>query len=216
MLASLIHPVIEPVSDVVSPNVYSAILASPDLRQQIIPEGLAGSPYEILTYDATLTLDDPGGREATFQRVQQVRFLQDGVSAMLDHLWGDGVLLTHYRNSAGTIGESFKDAGRRHLVINLPRRMARGETLTFEVERRAAVGFTARHEWLETTIDHPIRQLTRTIIFPKERPCQAAHLAVEGKIQTLTPAPLSDGRTLVRVQISQPHADTPYTIYWTW
>ena len=202
--------------DVVSPKIYCAILASPDLRDQIIPEGLAISPYEILDYAATLTLEDPDGREATFQRVQQVRFLQDGVSAILDHLWGDGVLLTHYRHSAGTIGESFKDGGRRHLVINLPRRMSRGETLTFEVERRAAVGFTARHEWLETTIDHPIRRLTRNIIFPKGRPCQAANLVVEGQIRTLTPVQLDDGRTMVSVQVPKPQADTPYTIHWTW
>src|SRR4051812_30048468 len=106
-----------PSIDVVSPKIYGLILDSEWLRSRLLPEGPLGSPYEILDYQATLVLADPEGHQATFHRTQHVRFLQDGVSALLDHFWGDGVLLTNYRNTAGPIGDSFKDAGRRHLVI---------------------------------------------------------------------------------------------------
>jgi hypothetical protein len=207
---------IPPILDVVSPKVYGLILDSEPLRSRLLPEGPIGSPYEILGYRAALVLDDPEGRRATFRRTQRVRFLQDGVAAILDHFWGDGVQLVAYRNTAGSIGDSFRDQGRRHLLIELERPMARGELLTFEVERTAMVGFTDDHEWLETTIDHPIHQLTREIIFPRERPCLSAELVVEGLAVQLEPIRLPNGRTLLRVHIPTPQADTPYTICWCW
>ena len=202
--------------DVVSPKVYGLILDSESLRSRLLPEGLIGSPYEILDYRATLVLNDPEGRQATFRRTQQVRFLQDGVAAILDHFWGDGVQLVDYRNTAGSISDSFKDAGRRHLVIDLEHSMGRGELLTFSVERTAMVGFTAADEWLETTIDHPIRRLTRTIIFPHDRPCRSARLVVGEQVLPLKVKRTRDGRGWLQVRIPNPKPDTPYTIHWSW
>ena len=211
-MLALSHPAI----DVVSPRIYGLILDSKALAARLLPDGLIGSPYEILDYRATLVLHDPEGRRATFRRTQRVRFLQDGVAAILDHFWGDGVQLANYRHTAGPIADSFKDRGRRHLVIDLERPMGGGETLSFEVERTAMVGFTAAEEWLETTIDHPIRRLTRTIIFPHERPCRSARLVVGERVLPLAVKQLRDGRTAVQVRIANPQADTPYTIHWSW
>src|SRR4051812_18049204 len=156
--------------DLVSPKVYGLILDSKQLRSRLLPGGPIGSPYEVLNYQASLVLADPEGRQATVRRIQQIRFLQDGVSAILDHYWGDGVLLADYQNTAGLIGDSFKDQGVRHLVIDLGRAMARGETLTFAVERTVTAGFTDDEEWLEATIDHPASHLGQRILFPIERP----------------------------------------------
>src|SRR4051812_17093033 len=96
---------------VVSARVQALILDTPRLREQLLPEGPLGSPYEVLDYRAVLVLEDRNGRKAVFHRTQRVRFLQDGVGAILDHFWGDGVLLADYAQTAGEIGESFKDAG---------------------------------------------------------------------------------------------------------
>ncbi len=201
---------------VVSPRIYGLILDSKRLARRLLPEGPLGSPYEILDYRARLVLVDPQGHRAVFRRTQHIRFLQDGVSAILDHLWGDGVTLTQYRNTAGPIGESFRDQGTRHLVLDLKRPMGRGETLAFDVERTAMFGFTAADEWLETTIDHPIEQLTREIIFPKERPCRRAELVVGGQVRPLALIRRPDGRSAVRIHIPHPQPDTPYTICWAW
>lgn len=205
-----------PVVDVVSPKIYAEILTSRRLGQRLLPEGLSGSPYEILDYQATLTLLDPMGRRATFRRTQGVRFLQNGVSAILDHFWGDGVPLTHYHHTAGQLAESFQDGGRRHLVIDLGRPMHRGETLSFDVERTALVSFTEGSEWLETTIDHPIHQLGQQIIFPVERPCQGAELVVSDFTLPLRALDIGDGRTMLRFSIPRPEADTPHLVRWRW
>jgi hypothetical protein len=208
--------VIPPAIDVVSPKIYDLILDSASLCSRLLPGGLIGSPYEILDYRATLVLPDPKGQRAIFQRTQQIRFLQDGVSALLDHFWGDGVILTDYQNTAGSIGDSFKDAGVRHLVIDLERAMGRGEMLTFDVERTAMVGFTTSEEWLETSFDHPIGNIVQRIIFPRERPCQRAELVIDDQILPITPSTMPDGRTLLEIRVPQPKADTPHTIRWHW
>src|SRR5688572_13240758 len=117
-----------PVIDVMSPNAYGHILASGSLSKKILPEGWRISPYEILAYHGTLTLTDREGGEAILRRSQQVRFLQEGVSAILDHFWGDGIPLSDYRHTGGQLVDSFKDGNRHHLAVELARPMHRGET----------------------------------------------------------------------------------------
>ena len=204
------------VTDVVSPKAYVDILARPQLGERVLPEGLRISPYEILDYQGTLTLVDPDGGRAVFQRTETIRFLQDGVSAILDHFWGDGVALTDYRNTAGRLAESFSDESRHHLAIALARSTHAGKTLSFEVERTALGSFIQANEWLETTIDHPIRQLGQRIIFPPNRPCQAAELVAGGQTMPLRPVPLDGGRTMLRYAIPNPRPDTPYLVRWRW
>jgi hypothetical protein len=182
----------------------------------LLPQGLISSPYEVLDYQSTLTLHDAAGTQATFHRVQRVWFLQEGVSAILDHAWGAGVLLTHYFNSAGTLADAFRDGPRRHLVIELKRPMARGETLAFDVQRTVIAGFTQDAESLETTIDHPVRRVGATVVFPMTRPCLAATLESEDEITPLPVRRRHDQRTQISIDVMQPRPHTPYTIRWRW
>lgn len=215
-MLSLTPPSVHLTTAVVSPRVYALIVDEPELLGRLLPEGLGGSPYEILEYDASLILVDPQGSEAVFRRTQQIRFLHEGVAAILDHLWGDGVQVTGYDHTAGPIRESFHDAGVRHLVIDLPRPMRRGETYTFSVERTTMAAFTQPEEWLETTIDHPIALFHQQIFFPKERPCQGAVLVIGDQTEQIKPVTLEDGRTLLEVTFTRPPADIPLIIRWCW
>src|SRR5665213_3087360 len=106
-----------PITPVVSDRAYALILSSPRLAKQLLPEGLLRSPYEILDYDVTLTLHDRRGVRATFERREEVAFLQDGVSGMLDPVWGKGVIATHYDTDAGMLEDSIRDGDRRHFVV---------------------------------------------------------------------------------------------------
>lgn len=191
-------------------------LATPGLRRRLRPEGPASTAYETLSYAAELILLDPAGHQALVRRTEQVRFLQAGVTAILDHYWGDGIPLTEYHHTAGTLAESFHEDDRRYLVIDLPRPMRRGETLTFEVERTALVGFTADEEWLETTIDRPIHHLDQRIVFPRKRPCQWAELHVAGCTIPLRPIVGADGRTRLHYTVPEPETATPYLVHWRW
>jgi hypothetical protein len=201
---------------IVSPNIYNLILASSRLTRLLLPEDTAMSPYEVLDYDATLTLDEPDGMRATFFRRQRLRFLQDGVAAILDHYWGDGVTIAGYRHTGGVLADSFRDEGRHHEVIELPYRMTRGETLSFDVTRLAMVGFTQVDEYVETNVDHPIHRLIRRVIFPTARPCRQA-TASDGRSQLALPIETGeDGRTMVELALESPRPNTPYRITWAW
>jgi len=195
---------------------YRLIASSPRLRQAIIPEGLQTSPYEVLDYDATLVLHDDRGAKATFQRKQRIRFTQDGVAAILDHAWGDGIILTNYWHSAGALSDTFKEQGHRHLVVDLKRAMGRGEILSFDVERQVMESFTRDHGTVETVIDHPIENLRRSVIFPKQRPVLEATLRVGDEAKSLPIVHLADGRTAVIINVAWPQAHVTYAVEWAW
>jgi hypothetical protein len=201
---------------VVSPQVYAQILDSKRLRKMLLPEGLLSSPYEVLDYNATLILHDGKGNRATLRRTQTIRFLQDQVSALLDHAWGDGVLVTGYRHSAGAISDSFKDQGVRHMVVDLKHPRSRGELLTFSVEREVREAFLSPDGWVETTIDHPVRHLRRRVIFPKERRAQWATLQAGASYVFVPIVTLDDGRTCVEFEVSAPQSDLAYRMRFSW
>ena len=201
---------------IVSARITALILDSPRLRRQLFPEGLTTSPYSVLDYHQTLILRDTTGTRAVFRRVQRIQFQHDGVGAILDHFWGDGVALASYKHTAGSITASFRDGGRRHLVITLPRPMRRGEVLEFTVERVALEAFLETEEWEETTIDHPIRQLSRRIVFPAGRACNAASLIIGNEAGPLHVFEGLDGHTELRLHIPQAQAHAPYTVHWRW
>lgn len=201
---------------VISPKIMAVIASSPRLKRRLFPQSLFLAPYRVLDYDATLVLRDKKGSVATFQRVEKVEFQQDGVRAILDHFWGDGVTVAEYRNTAGWLGDSLRDEGRRHLIIGLKQPASRGQVLTFQVERTAMTGFTQEHEWLETTLNHPAERLTRSVIFPKGRPCRAASLFYEDRVFPLRVKEISGGRTQVGVRITRPKHGMPYVVRWAW
>ncbi len=201
---------------ILSPRITALILDSPRLRRLLFPEGLIISPYTVLDYHQTLILRDKKGSRAVFRRVQRIQFQHDGVGAILDQYWGDGVALASYRNTAGPILASLRDRGVRHLVIRLPRPMHRGEELTFVVERTALEAFTGDEEWEETTIDHPIQQLSRRIVFPLGRPCDAARLTCGHEMAPLHVFGQPGGQTELRLHIPHAQAQAPYTIHWRW
>jgi hypothetical protein len=200
---------------IVSPKVYALILSSPRLKRLLLPEGFICSPYSVLDYDMTLILEDKKGSTAVFRRRQRIQFQQEGVGAILDHFWGDGIT-AEYSSSAGRIVDSFKDGSRRHLVIQLERPMGRGEILEFTVERRTMETFTQPVGWEETTIDHPIQRLSRTIRFPKTRPCQTARLEWQGQQAPLHVLQAPDGGTEIALRIPKARTDTAYIVRWTW
>lgn len=70
--------------------------------------------------------------------------------------------------------------------------------------------------WLTTIIDHPVRQLTYNVIFPKERLCRMAHLD-DGECHRIVPIVKgSNGHTLVHFHQTLPQAHGPYTLSWNW
>ncbi len=197
-------------------KLYWLIKSSPILRKALLPEDANKAPYEVLDYNTTLLLRDPYGIRATEIRRERVRFLQNGISAMLDHFWGDGAVAHSYEHTAGPIRDSFKVDEVRHVLVGLKKLPAKGEQLSFGIARSIVGGFTKKEEWVETVADHPVGRLTRNVVFPTERPCKKAVLRYGEDEFELPVVELSNGRTLVSFEAPTPEIDAKLTVYWEW
>src|SRR4051812_35710378 len=114
----------------IASNPYSIAATSPKLRQLLVPEDPFSRPHATISCDATLVLQDRRGSRSLFRRWQTVEFLQNGVSALLDRAWGEGVILTNYRHSAGLLVDAFKEDHVRNLVVGLKAPKGKGERLS--------------------------------------------------------------------------------------
>jgi hypothetical protein len=144
--------------------------------------------YEILRYQVTLALLDGVGNEAVLERRERVRFLQDNVITLYDHAWGDGQMFVGYRVSPGRVADRFRVGSRYRTLISLRETKNRGDLLSYRVRRRIVGGFTHDEEWLEVEVDHPTRDLSVAVTFPKERHCRSAWL-VEASTNGQRPIP---------------------------
>ena len=61
--------------------------------------------YDVLEYESTLELKDRGGKRATFQKREKVRYRQDNIIAYQNQAWGDGEVLLNYRCAHDLEGE---------------------------------------------------------------------------------------------------------------
>jgi hypothetical protein len=141
--------------------------------------------YEILDYDSTLTIKDAKGKRARLERREHIKLLQDNVVAIHDHAWGDGELFAAYRCRPGTAVDFYQDGSKWNVLISLRETKNRGDALDFRVEREIKDGLTQRSEWLETEVDHLMRRLCLSIIFPQARRCRRAVLVRRTTSQTL-------------------------------
>ena len=177
--------------------------------------------YEILDYDATLELLDPGGQEASLTRREVIRFLQDNVVAIHDHAWGDGQLFASYRCQPGVPVDFYKDGSKHNILISLRETKNKGDVVELRIERRIRGGFTDTEEWLETEIDHLMKGLQLSIVFPKTRPCRRATLSRRSRAEIISLsqnhlALLPDGRQKLTWCTRTPKLHDRYTIKWVW
>ena len=142
------------------------------LLRQWLDKRRYGGMYEILDYDITLELADPGGETAHFKKRQQVKFLQDNIIAFKDYAWGDGDIFAAYTCTPGVVADSYKEGDRYNILSSLRETKHTGDISDFYIERTARHGFTQVEESLQTEIRHQTKRLKVAVIFPKERKCQ--------------------------------------------
>ena len=177
--------------------------------------------YEILDYDATLELLNPKGEEAILTRREVIRFLQDNVVAIHDHAWGDGQIFAGYRCQPGVPVDFYEDGSKHNILISLRETKNAGNVLELWIERRIRDGFTDAEEWLETEVDHLMKKLRLSIIFPQTRPCRRATLSRRSRSEVVTLAQnhlalLPDGRQKLTWCTRTPKLHDRYTIKWVW
>jgi len=177
--------------------------------------------YEVLEHHTTLELQDPQGEVAVVERRQRVRFLQDNVEAISDHAWGDGELFAEYTCSPGAPVDCYRDGSRYTTLISLRQTMSRGDLFSFCIRRKILKGFLQPNECWETDIYQRTRNLSVTILFPKERRCQRATITQRNANKTVALDAerwrlMKDGRQKVTWEVSRPKLHERYALKWEW
>jgi hypothetical protein len=198
-------------------NLLDSLTLVEQLRDRLTYHGM----YEILDYDSTLTIKDPEGKHAHLERRERIKLLQDNVVAIHDHAWGDGELFAKYQCRPGTPVDFYQDGSKWNVLISLRETKNRGDEFDLRVEREIKDGLTRETEWLETEIDHLMRRLRLSIIFPKARRCRRAVLVRRTTSQTLPLGEehftfLGDGRQKLTWETQRPKLHDRYTIKWDW
>ena len=175
--------------------------------------------YEVLTYEATLELLDTEGREAVYVRKQHLRFLRDGVTAIDDYGWGNGIAFARHYAFPGRFVDRRIEGSRLRSTVELSRAYDAGEDLTFSVERLIKNGFASASEWwLEAEIYHPVRRVSLSVLLPASRQVKTATLVqpgIPGSI-AVVPKQLPDGRQTVIYINRRPVQGARYTLLWDW
>ena len=202
-------------------KILTNLLDARDALNRLRDEFRYHGMYQVLDYDASLEICDSKGRKAILTRREVIRLLQDNVVAVHDHAWGDGELFARYRCQPGVPVDFYEDGSKHNVLISLRETKDRGDTVKLWIERVIKDGFLEAHEWFETEIDHLMRNLRMSVVFPKSRPCRRATLTRRstGKTILLSQshfALLPDGRQRLTWDTKRPKLHDLYTIKWTW
>lgn len=198
----------------------TVILRAWHLLQDIRAEQAVGL-YEVLDFEHTLELRDPGGREAVFHKRETVRLLQDHVAAYLDQAWGRGEIFADYRCSPGTPVDRYRCGHKTCILISLREVRRRGDVLRVRIDRTVHDGFDLSTGWYETVVRHRTHRFQLAVIFPAQRPPQRVDLLQINQSRTLPLGRgnievLPDGRHRVFWETNQPKLFEAYTLRWTW
>ncbi len=177
--------------------------------------------YEVLRYDIRLELLDAKGEQAVLEREEEIRFLQDGVVAIYDQVWGAGEQFADYQVEPGVVADRFRLGSRQVTLVSLRQIKNRGETLRLRVRRRISRGWTAEGEWFETAINHRTRSLRLTVTFPAECPPKEACVVEETtgssrKLDRRHWRTDEQGRTVLAWRKRAPALGERYLLRWRW
>ena len=177
--------------------------------------------YDVLEYESTLELKDRGGKRATFNKREKVRYLQDNIIAYQDQSWGDGEILVDYRCTPGTPVDQYRSGFKTYILISRREVRNRGDVDEFNIERNISRGFLRKMEQWETHITHHTKHLKIKVIFPKSRPPQSTTLIEANcrrshNLGKSDQARLPDGRWLITWETRQPRLYENYVLQWDW
>ena len=177
--------------------------------------------YAVTEYESTLELLDVNGREAIFQKRQQVRYLQDHIIAYQDQAWGDGRILQNYRCVPGYPVDRYQLGHKTLILISLREVKQRGDVDEFNIQWGIQNGFRKSQESWETEINHRTKHLRMQVIFPKDRP-PLRRVCIEASSQIVHPISgefqqrLPDGRSQMIFEIDRPRLNERYILKWDW
>ncbi len=177
--------------------------------------------YEVLENNQVLELLDKSGKRATYKKRKVVRYLQDNIIAYPDYGWGDGKFMQNYKASPGIPVDRYKLGYKTFTLLSLREAKNKDDIDEFHIQWDILDGFLKPDGFWETDISNRTKQISVTIIFPKDRPPLKTSLleANTNKAQNLSEdckKKLPDGRWQVVWAKANPRLFEHYILRWDW
>jgi len=177
--------------------------------------------YEVLNYEMFLEMHDTKGKNATYRKQQEVKYLQNNVIAYHDQAWGDGKILQGFRCSPGKDVDRYRWGHKTLILISLRRIRNRGDEDHLHIKWNMKNTFTRKTEEWTTSVSHRTRKININVIFPKKRPpLRMTMIEVNRQKDTDLGKDhlkhLPDGRWQVTWEKEKPHLYEDYTFRWEW
>lgn len=177
--------------------------------------------YEVLDYESRLEILDTKGKKAVLHKRQRVRFRQDNIIAFQDQASGEGDIFADYKCSPGVAVDRYRDGHRHRILISLRETRNRGDVEEFRIERTIKDGFSKDNEYFQTEINHETRNVSISVIFPRNRPPRRVTLVEQNATRTTALGPenehqLPDGRVQVTWRAEKPRLFEAYILRWEW
>ena len=177
--------------------------------------------YKVLDYEVFLRIRDKNGKKATIQKREVVEYLQDGVVAILDQAWGDGIILVNYRTSPGREVDRYQRGHKTNIVISLRKPINKSDIDEHIFEWEMQNGFRKKHGIWSTDISHKTNKVKVTITFPKSRPPYKARI-IESNLNRRTDLDLGKMQQLptgswqLTWEKKSPRLYESYILDWDW
>lgn len=177
--------------------------------------------YKVLSHSSTLELNDEKGKNAVHIKRQEVVYLSNPVFAIQDQVWGDGDIFADYQCTPGTAVDHYQDGYRWKVLISLRENRSRGDKEELIIQRTIKNGFVAEHNTFGVIIDHPTRQLSLAVKFPKERQPRNIYLIEQNskrakRVASSDSQYLPHGQVQYACHIARPRLFEHYTMKWVW
>lgn len=178
--------------------------------------------YEVLDYESTLELLDAKGENAIFQKIEEVKFLQDNIIAFQDQAWADGKFLREYMVSPGEPVDRYRKGYKTIILISLRDIVNRGDIKKFMIKWKIKGGFRKQHGFWETVVDHKTKNLMIKVIFPGDRPPTNIIVVREPTRlkrtieQSYSKEKMPDQRWIITWNVTNPRIDERYILNWDW
>ncbi len=177
--------------------------------------------YEVLDYQMTLDIHDSKGKNATFSKIEKVKFLQDNIIAYQDQAWGDGNILNNYRCSPGNPVDIYRVGFKNYILISLQHVKNRGDKEEFKINWNITNGFLKPIGFWETIISHVTQRIGVQVIFPENRP-PIKWFIIESNLQRIFDlgrealSQLPDRRWQLSWEKKNPRLFENYILRWEW
>lgn len=192
-----------------------------NIGRKIIRAFASEGVYEVLDYECTIELKNREGTRAKIHKRENIKYLQDHITAFQDQAWGNGEILINYQCSPGVPVDQYQLGHNTYKLISLRESRNKGDVDEFNIEWDMRNGFLKPTGFWGTAINHRTKRVKIVVAFPIDRPPLRVSMFEKNLQKTyllsnVAKKKLPDGRQAIIWEKNNPRLYEDYILRWEW